>query len=116
MDHTTAEKVVKGLQKDFLLWIEETPKLSTLTDDQFTTLRRRVFRSTFQAFRLGIIGIDPDDDGLLPLFTDWLHDVKLDDSYAWEITNRCFMTALSAFRIGACVAAMQEVEDALLDG
>jgi hypothetical protein len=109
MTHTEAERAVKLLQKEFLLWVEEHPVLATLDADTFEEVRHRVFRSTFYSFRLGVVGLDKVKPGLWRHFFGWLDShpamLTLDLDTVNLIADRCFTTALEAFRVGALVAS-----------
>jgi hypothetical protein len=101
-----AIRKVKGLQRDFLAWIERHPVFYTLEPDAFNDIRKRVFRGTFEVYRLGVVGL-PDDTDLFELFFDWLNnpEAQMAPAYRREISEKCLRTALEAYRIGAQVAA-----------
>ncbi len=115
MTHTVAEQAVKMRQKEFLIWAEENPALQVLDAKAFNTLRRRVFRGTFEAFRLGILGHLTEEDGLLSLFTEWMTNVEsgLDPLDHWYVTDKYFYTALEAFRLGTIVKVTDECNTVL---
>lgn len=108
MDQATAEKKIRGLQKEFLTSVENHPILFQMDPDSFNDLRKRVFRGTFEAYRLGVIGLDKSTVSLWTYFFGWLdnHQVieSLDPETRAEITEMCFRTALEAYRVGAMVA------------
>lgn len=67
MTHSEGINKVKVLQKAFLCWVEEHGDLQGLDAASFNELRRRLFRSTFDAFRLGVVGLDKSGGpGALP--------------------------------------------------
>jgi hypothetical protein len=112
MTQQEGEKKVKALQKEFLIWIEEHPALSLLDPDDFDRLRRSVFRGTFQAFRLGIVGLDAaENNNIRKYFFHWLDDTGLYlEEYHPDVTTHCFLTSLEAFRVGAVVSATKKRE------
>lgn len=105
MDEEIAEKRIKLLQRRMLSFVEEHPTLSSLHPTPFNKIRKKVFRATFEAYRLGRVGI-PDDVDLFEHFIGWLTDYSplVQDQVREEIRNRCFGVTLEAFRIGALVA------------
>lgn len=106
------EARVRSIQKRFLSWIESHPVLQTLPPEEFNDIRRRVFRSTFFAFRLGVVGLgDEIPDGLFQQFFGWMtQHVALRGllpSVTMQIAERCLAVTLEAFWVGA------QVNDAL---
>jgi hypothetical protein len=109
MTHETAEKQIRALQKAFLTEIERHPIYEVLEPADFNALRKRVFRGTFAAYRLGVIGTDAMGTGPTAIydhFYGWLDQAGeyLPRSVQRDVAGRCFLTALEAFRIGAMVA------------
>jgi hypothetical protein len=115
MRHEVAEKKVRGLQKEFLTRVEHHPVLFQMEPDDFNDLRKRVFRGTFEAYRLGVVGLDKSDVPLWVFFFGWLdnHDAiqSLEPTVRMEVTEMCFRTALEAYRIGAMVAVERLIHD-----
>jgi hypothetical protein len=108
-----AERRIKGLQKEFLNRIEEHEVYQYLKPQEFNDLRKRVFRGTFEAYRLGIIGIDnvAGPNELTKYFFNWLDDSTflLPHDMQTEVSEMCWRAALEAFRIGAMAAAERRV-------
>jgi len=71
-----AEKEIKAGQKAFLLAMETHPVINRLSDDTMNAIRRRVFRATFAAFRLGLLGLR--DTAVHPVFVGFLDDLGAD--------------------------------------
>jgi hypothetical protein len=109
MTQQEGEKKIKALQKEFLMWLEDHPALSSIAADDFDTLRRSVFRGTFQAFRLGIVGLE-DSISLRKYFFHWLETTPLGPSTENHISLECFRVSLEAFRVGALVAGARKRE------
>jgi hypothetical protein len=109
MHKDVAEIQVRQLQKEFLVGIENHPAFHVMSPASFNTLRKRVFRGTFEAYRLGIIGPERTEH-LFSFFVGWLSglDTGLDPAMHHEIAEMCLRTSLSAYRIGAMVAASRE--------
>jgi hypothetical protein len=110
----TAERRIKGLQKEFLAWAEAHPILYELPPTDFNNLRKRVFRGTFEAYRLGVIGPTPNAPRLSEYFLGWLDAQTLphlSSASLTEVTDKCFATALEAFRIGVMVSLSKKSED-----
>ena len=118
MTHTEGEKKIKVIQKDFLVWVESHPVLSAMDPDSFNDIRHKVIRATFQAFRLGVVGLDERTVGLWNYFFGWLEnhpEVRvLGSTLLHEIAERCFKSSLEAFRVGAMVAANRGDDNAVL--
>ena len=112
MKHEHAESAVKNLQRSFLFWIEEAEGLKHIKPNQFNDLRTNVFRDTFSAFRMGVIGIDPnvleERDAAWNLF--WNYDATrfsalgLDEDAHRNLTTRYIGVLLVCFRLGSAVA------------
>jgi hypothetical protein len=105
-----AEKSVKSLQKQLLLRLEDHAAYEALEPDDFNALRRRVFRQTFKAYHLGIVGLPPFESfDTLTAFVGWLSDVPGVDAITGYdrlvLSEMCLRAALDAFRLGALVAA-----------
>jgi hypothetical protein len=111
MTQAEGERTIKKLQKEFLVWAEEHPTLRNLPADDFDGLRRSVFRGTFQAFRLGIIGLD-DASNLRQHFFQWFDGVSphLEFYAQTNLAMECFRISLEAFRVGALVAGARSNE------
>lgn len=107
-----AERRVKAVQKGFLLGIEEHPVFHHLEPEQFNLLRRRVFRATFDAYRLGVVGVDGAAN-LYDTFFRWLPEIEgyLTSALAIDLRHLCFRTTLAAFRLGAMVADARDGEE-----
>jgi hypothetical protein len=114
MDADLAMRRVKGLQKELLAKIEAHPVLTHMDHDAFHDLRKRVFRGTFAAYKLGVIGLDTvaRDDHSISLseyffcwltYSDAMRDVPT--RVRIEVTELCLYAALDAYRLGAFVAA-----------
>lgn len=110
MTKPEGERAVKALQKAFLSYLEGNPYLSHLDPIEFNTLRKAVFRTTFDAFRLGIIGFNYQAREAMALYQHFFgfylhHPViqKLPRDIAEEIVEENFYRVLQAFRIGAMV-------------
>lgn len=105
MEHSAAERKIRALQKAVLCWAEEHPVLSRLDPNSFNGLRRRLFRMTFEAYRLGVVGpTDQDSDAaILALFYSPVPMPALDGAATLELNMKCFRVALEAFRHGAMV-------------
>src|SRR5688500_5120877 len=109
MLQVAGESRVKGLQKEFLQWVEVHPVLMRLPPSEFNGIRKKVFRATFEAFRLGIVGIDARDARpIWQYFFGWFDQQKgmnmLDAQTKLEVAERLFITTLEALRIGAMVS------------
>jgi hypothetical protein len=109
-----AERKIKALQKEFLAWVEAHPILHELPPEEFNDLRRRVFRGTFEAYRLGVIGTTGQADSLSDFFMGWLGSEAVGNlaaDHRIDVSNKCFSTALEAYRIGVMVALSKKSED-----
>lgn len=109
MDHETGEARVKGLQKEFLSWVEDHYYLSALEPARFNKIRHRAFSSTFEAFRLGRVGLRSADSGiaLWRKFFGWATVAGLPKDVELEVQAKCFTTSLEAFRVGAMVTGAE---------
>jgi len=107
MTHTEGETRIKALQKNFLCWVETHPELSQLAPEKFNRIRRRAFRATFDAFKLGRIGLLPDeqngDEVVWDKFFDWSQVDDMAGDTLHEIRTKGFSVTLEAFRVGALV-------------
>ena len=110
MTQAEGERTIKKLQKEFLVSLEEHPFTRNMDADSFDRLRRSVFRGTFQAFRLGIVGIEPDVS-LRKYFFLWLETTPLGPSLESNLAMECFRVSLEAFRVGALVAGARSKDD-----
>jgi hypothetical protein len=112
-----AERRVKALQKEFLAKVEAHSVFYTLSPGAFNGLRKFVFRGTFEAYRLGVVGLATADrsSNLWPYFFGWLETAEAADSLSDqefdELTEMCFRTALEAYRLGAMVASERDGAD-----
>lgn len=120
MTHREGEQKVKAMQKAFLCWIEAHPDLVVLPPTVFNDLRRKLFRSTFDAFRLGVVGLNGEareGEALWQHFFGWFENnpdiVALDPEVVRELTEECFRTTLEAFRLGAIVSVLRETSRAV---
>lgn len=109
MTEDQAIRKVKGLQKEFFAWVETHPIFEQLDPYHFNDLRKRVFRGTFAAYRLGVVGLTNKPSYLYSYFFGWLEEVMalntVSPDVRTEVTERCFLTALEAYRYGAMVAS-----------
>lgn len=116
MRQDIAERKVRSLQKEFLTQVEEHHILFNMEPDQFNDLRKRVFRGTFEAYRLGVVGLANNDTPLWAFFFGWLENHRsvaaLDPEIRMEVTEKCFRVALEAYRIGAMVAVAKMLDNA----
>jgi len=105
MTHEEGVARIKSLQKEFLLWVEEHEYLSRLDSARFNRLRKSAFSSTFEAFRLGRVGLKEEQDPLMlwRKFFGWATVVGLPGNVETDIQAKCFKTSLDAFRVGAMV-------------
>lgn len=107
------EARVRALQKEFLCWVESQPYLYTLSPEDFNAIRKKAFRATFDAFRLGKVGLREGDNveqgvALWLKFVDWgVDSPELTTMARLHLEARCFWTALNAFRAGAMVAGYE---------
>ena len=109
MKHSEGEARIKSLQKGFLSWVEEHEYLKRLDPGRFNNLRRAAFSSTFEAFRLGRIGIsDPEPAQLWRKFFGWATVAGLPSDIEVEVQAMCFRTSLEAFRVGAMVTGQED--------
>lgn len=100
MNQVEGERHVKYLQKEFLCWVENHPKFSHLPSNTFNNVRRRVFRSTFDAFRLGVLGTDAYSGlQLWSHFFDW-DGLEVEPDVKSELVAESFRVLLLAFRAG----------------
>lgn len=109
MKHEAAERKVRGLQKEFLTRVEQHPVLFAMEPDDFNDLRKRVFRGTFEAYRLGVVGLDNGLPSTWEFFA-WLGGNRavnaLPEEMRLEVSELCLRTALEAFRVGSMIAAL----------
>lgn len=110
MQQEIAEKRVKALQKEFLVQIEQHPILQAMDPVTFNALRKHVFRGTFEAYRLGVVGLDSCTTSLWEYFFFWL-DESLDAQMQDEVAEMCFRVALESYRLGAMVAESRKPEE-----
>lgn len=105
MTHEEGEARVKSLQKQFLFWVEDHDYLSDLDRQRFNQLRRQAMSSTFEAFRLGRVGLKEDMESmqLWRKFFGWATVAGLPSNIELEVQAKCFITSLEAFRVGAMV-------------
>jgi hypothetical protein len=121
MTHEIAERAVKLLQKEFLLWLEEY-QAEDVDAVVFNKIRRAIFRGTFNAFRLGVIGLvaRPEEEeypgqGYLPMFLP--HRLFTVDPFTSayqfhsELPERYFHVMLQAYRLGALVSAPRSLAE-----
>lgn len=108
MRHEAAERKIKALQKQFFTEIENHPVLFQMEPNDFNAMRKRVFRGTFEAYRLGVVGLERGPESLWEFFA-WLGDNAairaLPPEMHLQVNHLCLCVALEAFRIGALVAA-----------
>lgn len=114
MTQKEGEQRIRSLQKQFLSWVETHPQLRTLEPEVFNEVRHRVFRSTFFAYRLGVVGVDAPPPGLYKHFFGWLDSYPeihlLGAEATLEVAEQCFVTSLRAFWVGVVVNAYREQE------
>lgn len=106
----SGEVRVKGLQRSFLSWVEGHPVLGTLNPTEFNALRKKVFRATFDHYRLGVVGVEGagSPEEVHHSFVGWLDDTAvttLPSAIQAEVRSHCFLVALKAFHIGSQVRA-----------
>lgn len=111
LTQTEGERKIKLLQKEFLIWLEDHPFTQKMDADSFDRLRRSVFRGTFQAFRLGIIGIEDSDLQLRKYFFTWLETTPIGPTTEAHLAMECFKVSLEAFRVGALVAGARSKDE-----
>lgn len=108
-----SEKAIKSLQKEVLINFE-THLLEVMQPEHFNALRKLVFRSTFLAYRLGILGLDRDETSYEKLYrtaAGALQDVEhspladLEADLREEVLEYILRTWLEAFRLGAIAHA-----------
>lgn len=108
MRHEEAERRIRALQKSVLLRFEEHPVFEHMTAADFNNLRKRVFRGTFAAYRLGVIGLVNEPAPLWTYFFGWIESLPTAQTLPADVrldaTEICFRTALEAYRLGAMVA------------
>jgi hypothetical protein len=106
MTHKEGERRVKSLQKEFLGWIETEQCLFPMESAEFNAIRRRVIRTTFDAFRFGVVGLGTLNEEILwRYFFVWVELKGLPQDAVLEVMQKCFMITLEAFRVGAVVSA-----------
>jgi hypothetical protein len=109
MTQHEGELHVRTIQKAYLCWVESHPGLRAMGPVAFNTIRRACIRSTFEAFRLGVVGLGearPSAAALWRHFFGWFDAPEfraLPPETQVEVQGRCFAAALSSFRIGARV-------------
>ena len=115
MRQETAERRIKALQKQFLVSVEEHPIFHQLDTEAFNDLRKRVFRGTFEAYRLGVVGLGNERASLFNHFFGWLDRdaAALSSDVRREVGEMCFRAALESYRIGAMVAAEKSMDPAM---
>ena len=109
MTHQEGEARVKSLQKEFLTWVETHPHLGLLDHERFNQMRRQAFASTFQAFKMGRVGLSTHKP--IKLWNDffgWARLSGLPPELELEVQAKCFLVSLEAFRAGAMVTGSEE--------
>lgn len=109
MTHQEGEVRIKSLQKEFLSWVETHNHLGLLDHHRFNNMRRSAFSSTFEAFRMGRVGVR----GVRPIdlwnkFFGWAQLHGLPPEVELEVQAKCFLITLEAFRVGAMVTGGDE--------
>lgn len=108
MTHQEGESRIKGLQKQFLTWVETHEYLKQLTPDLLNKIRRNAFSFTFEAFRLGRVGVSSNKDSAIwNKFFGWASVVGLPQNVELELQMKCFEVSLEAFRVGALVTGAE---------
>lgn len=104
------ERRVKAMQREMLCWVEEHEAYGSLEPDTLNAVRHRIIRSTFDAYRLGIVGLPAGADARSHLwvrFAGWVGQITglsiLPAELLAELMGRCFAVVLTAFRTGALV-------------
>lgn len=109
------EKKIKALQKELLSFVETHPILSKLEPWEFNSLRRRIFRTTFYVYRLGVVGLDNVTDSLWANLFDWLSSdpvmLSLPPQVLFELGERYLITLLEALRAGSMQAAFKNLSE-----
>lgn len=109
MTHTEGEHRIKSLQKRFLGWVEDHEYLHALPPAEFNRIRRKAFSSTFEAFRLGRVGLGvTTQTSLWVKFFGWASIAGLPHEVEFELQAMCFLVSLEAFRVGALVTGAEE--------
>jgi hypothetical protein len=108
------ERRVKAMQREMLCWVEEHEVYGRLDPETLNMVRHRIIRSTFDAYRLGIVGLPAGEDAgsrHWVRFAGWVGQVAglsiLPAERSAELMGRCFAVSLTAFRIGALVAGAE---------
>jgi len=108
MSHEEAEKRVKSLQKECLVWIEGHPTFADVPPQKFNKLRRKVFRNTFGAFRMGVVGIDNYEvEDIIFTFFGWVDKYRDDpdlEKGLYALRGFFFGVALESFRLGSIIS------------
>jgi hypothetical protein len=104
MTQAEGEARIKVLQREYLTWVEDNPLFLELPPLVFNDIRKRVFRATFEAFRLGKVGLSQEQNGLWGKFFGWAPLLNVNEEAQLEIQSKCFLVTLEAFRIGALTA------------
>jgi hypothetical protein len=113
MTQQEAERRVKALQKGLLLAIERIPELRDGDPELFNDVRRRIFRSTFLAFRLGVVGLETAPKQTFMTFFGWVAEHPAFTStfnVRTQLAEQIFLAALEAFRAGALVSQARQEE------
>lgn len=98
------ETEIKRLQKALLGWIEEHPDLLPLHPERYNGIRKRVFRSTWDAYRMGVLGI-PERGPLWEGLFGWIDGALLTEGLPpetrIEIRERALRSVLISLWLGA---------------
>jgi hypothetical protein len=107
VQHNEGERRIKALQKELLAWIESHRILQDIDPMLFNDIRHRIFRSTFQSYKLGIVGLTEHKPGLFQNFFGWIayHPAlrATEPEVTMDVAEHCFVAALKAFQVGVLV-------------
>jgi hypothetical protein len=112
-----SEIAVKALQKEMLDNFE-VELLDRMSPEHFNALRKLVFRTTFLAYRVGVLGIGRDETSYNKLISlgyqamtlpNTTPLVELDEQLQKEVMFYCLEIWLESYRLGALSIAAKAV-------
>lgn len=103
-----AVRRVKSIQKALLLSLEQSPEFQYMEPHAFNSLRKHIFKATFAAYRLGILGVEPVTDKQLACFFVPVTDLGIRPEDTPRVIRMAFASALAAFRLGSLVSMLEE--------